>query len=304
MSIKVHHVVNGLSILLAVWIGWTLLQRFISRPQEAPSAPAVLSKGHPLPLHGVNWDQNGETLLLLLSPTCHYCNLSVPLYSALSQHHTTMFRIIAVFEADPTASEEYLTKHQIAGVSILQASFGNLGVSATPTLILVDHNGKVDKAWVGFLDATRRGDLLGRMGMQETADSTDTHIQLIDVALPTSALHLTDASAYLKERDNARIVIDTRDISTFNRRHLEGAHNIPLDELETRAPHEVKTSERVALFCQYCGPCENNMYVRGLFTSCTLAKHIFNKLGYNNLEILSDDLDSFREHGVTVASTK
>jgi hypothetical protein len=210
--------------------------------------------------------------------------------------------MVALFATDLSVGSEYLKQHNITNVPVLQSSFIPLSVSSTPTLVLVDHNGKVDKAWIGLLDSAQRTDLLGRIGLQEAPGSDDAHIQLLDNAAPIADLHLSTAAEYLTRKDagNPSVVVDTRGTGDFLGGHLPDAKNIPIDELETRAPHELKTSQRIDLFCRYCGPCENNMFSQGLFTSCTLAKHTLNRLGYDKVGILSDDLDTFKKHGSAI----
>lgn len=300
MRIKSHYFINGLSILLSIWILWMLSQRFIPRSSAAPNIPAALLKGTPVSLRGIDWAHNGETLLLFLSPSCRYCTKSAPFYSALSERRSDVFQMVAVFETDPATSKEYLMQHNINNTAVEQAMFTPLSISSTPTLVLADHNGRVDKTWIGYLDAAERADLLGRIGLQEAPDSTETKITLADTAAPTADLHLTTAPAYIDQGRARPDVLDTRDARLYRKGHLKGAKNIPMDEFETRIPHELKPQQPVALFCQYCGPCENSRYAQGVFTPCTFARHILNRLGYTKIEIITDDLDIFKADGEPV----
>jgi phage shock protein E len=76
-----------------------------------------------------------------------------------------------------------------------------------------------------------------------------------------------DALAYLK---NGALVIDVRSPGEFSSGHLPGVINIPLDEIETGVPQQVKDKSRVLLL-----HCASGM-------RSGLAKGKLKGLGYTN----------------------
>lgn len=111
----------------------------------------LISAGAKLPLSGIDWRENGRTLLLALSTTCHFCSESAPFYQQLLKERSGNIRIVAVLPQSISDSKDYLNRLGVAVDDIRQAQMSSLGVRGTPTLILVDNNGVVVNSWVGKL---------------------------------------------------------------------------------------------------------------------------------------------------------
>ena len=60
-------------------------------------------------------------------------------------------------------ARQYLTNHEIQLNDIKQLGLGSLGVTGTPTLILVDTNGVVIGWWVGKLSPTQEAEVLAKL---------------------------------------------------------------------------------------------------------------------------------------------
>lgn len=73
------------------------------------------------------------------------------------------------------------------------------------------------------------------------------------------------------------IVIDVRERPEFARGHLDGAINIPADELEVRAINELSPTD---FFLIYCGCFEDSL--------SQVARNILNEQGFRRLAILWD----------------
>jgi hypothetical protein len=102
----------------------------------------------------VNFEAAPRTLVLFVRSTCHFCDLSMPFYRALSSsplRKRGLFQLVAASIESPAATREYLEKNQISVDQVVAVAVGNTKVRGTPTLLLVDRRASVVQAWVGLL---------------------------------------------------------------------------------------------------------------------------------------------------------
>jgi hypothetical protein len=122
-------------------------------PTQTQQRPGGPSKGTKLEVSGVDWSQSGTTLVLALQKGCHFCTESAGFYQRLAQQASGQkgVRLVAVFPQSPEEGKSYLDSLKVPIGDIRQSSLPGLGVSGTPTLILVDSKGVVKQSWVGHL---------------------------------------------------------------------------------------------------------------------------------------------------------
>ena len=72
-------------------------------------------------------------------------------------------QIVAALPQSTTAGKEYLQKLNVPVSEIKQVSFDEINVSGTPTLILLDNEGKVINYWVGKLPPEKEGEVLAKL---------------------------------------------------------------------------------------------------------------------------------------------
>jgi thioredoxin-related protein len=72
-------------------------------------------------------------------------------------------RLVALFPQGDGEGERYLSNLGIKVDEVEQASFVDLGISGTPTLILVDTGGKVIRKWEGALPPTTESEVIGQL---------------------------------------------------------------------------------------------------------------------------------------------
>jgi TonB family protein len=75
-------------------------------------------------------------------------------------------------------------------------------------------------------------------------------------------------------------VIDIRLRSEYRVAHIADSVNIPIDELEYRAPHEVPRWPTVVLYCYYCPNCDAAAHPEGVNSSCAVAASDLKDAGY------------------------
>ncbi len=111
-------------------------------------------------LPGVDWSGNGETVLLALSTHCHFCTESAPFFRQLSQESGTKFKIVAVLPESATEAQNYLEREGIHVDKLKQMPLDRLGIAGTPTMLLVDHAGRVAQTWLGKLPPDQQAEAL------------------------------------------------------------------------------------------------------------------------------------------------
>ncbi len=120
-------------------------------PQPSVSQARALV-GSTVQLAGVDFTRKDRTLLIAISSTCHYCKESEPFYRQLAQTPSTTTNLVAVLPMPQPAAESYVHSSISSSLKAISSPLNTMGVSGTPTLLLVDRDGKVINAWVGKLD--------------------------------------------------------------------------------------------------------------------------------------------------------
>jgi hypothetical protein len=158
MKAKLEAIANVAVIVVALAVGYVVLGRYV----PAYRAPRSVEAGNRLAkLPGLEWNQHRRTLVLALNTGCHFCEQSVPFYQKLADRSDgSDLDIVAVFPNDAEMVRQFMAKDNLRIRSVAEVPLGKLRVNATPTLILVDANGRVERSWVGMLSSQEEIDLL------------------------------------------------------------------------------------------------------------------------------------------------
>lgn len=135
-----------------------LLVRRVTAPGARTQRADGLRAGQPLRGLDIQWQSNEGTLVLALSTQCKYCAESAPFYRRLTATAREQgIPVIALLPQEPTEARGYLQAKGIE-VSGVHRSQSSIGISAFPTLMLVNRAGILDEFWVGKLgpDEERR----------------------------------------------------------------------------------------------------------------------------------------------------
>jgi hypothetical protein len=119
-------------------------------PGASPEARALI--GSALQLPGVNFAQQNQTLVLAISSSCPICRHSEPFYRQLANTAPLKTHLIAVLPQSQSEAERYVASSISPALQVVSTPLDAIGVNGTPTLLLVDNHGKVQKAWIGKLD--------------------------------------------------------------------------------------------------------------------------------------------------------
>lgn len=117
------------------------------------TASKNIPSGTKVNLPEINWSENGRTLLLVLQKGCKYCTESSSFYQRLvdETRNYNNLKLIAILPQTQQDSKAYLSQLGVNINEIRQSALSSLGVVGTPTLILVDNQGKVVNSWIGKL---------------------------------------------------------------------------------------------------------------------------------------------------------
>lgn len=137
---------------------------FTSNP-PAPGAAAVYDPGDRIdPIPGLTYNDAERTVLLFLSSTCIYCTESMPFYRFLSDAQRDApgsFRLVAVSKEDNNVMVDYLRSNALAVDQIATVPPDQpFRLRLTPTLVLVDRDGKATQSWVGALSEDNKAEVL------------------------------------------------------------------------------------------------------------------------------------------------
>lgn len=155
INFKKHlEVATNIAVLLvAVVVLITFAWKFLAGSPK-PKLQSGLQKGVAFKqLSGIPYGDSPQTLFIAMSTKCHYCDESVPFYKHLVeiQRGNSTTRLIALFPNTQSEVNQYVKDRQLDLNTIAAVDFNALNVSGTPTMILIDRNGKILDFWVGKL---------------------------------------------------------------------------------------------------------------------------------------------------------
>ena len=154
MSKKIELAANLAILVVSCLLAITLVKAYFLNESgdKATSTPSVASLD-------IAWNQNGQTLILALSRNCHFCTESAPFYKQLSQSKGNT-HLVALLPQSVEEGREYLEHLGVSVDQVKQFSLEEIGVSGTPTLLLVDTSGVIKNRWVGKLSPEQEATVL------------------------------------------------------------------------------------------------------------------------------------------------
>jgi thioredoxin-related protein len=153
---KIELFANVAIILVAIVLCVVLVKKFVltsDAPTPERKQPTVGAK---VALPDTNFAAKDKTLLMVLKKDCRFCTESAEFYRKITGlAGEKNVQVIALFPHPAQDGQEYLNQINVSVEDKRQADFAALNVSGTPTLILTDKNGEIQKVWVGKLPPDR-----------------------------------------------------------------------------------------------------------------------------------------------------
>jgi thioredoxin-related protein len=132
-----------------------------SRIQHDPSASLV---GKQIPIAKADWQSSTATIAIFLSSSCHFCEASVPFYARLllasREAHDRAIPVIAISAEPREDLKRHFAAEQLEFSEVYQIPFPNNLLRATPTLMVIDKRGTIQRAVVGQLPVSRQTEFL------------------------------------------------------------------------------------------------------------------------------------------------
>ena len=131
-----------------------------------PTQPARLRPtiGTKLSIDGIDWGASRGNLVLVLGVGCHYCSESAEFYKRLLPAASSAGRaVFAVLPQPVSESRAYLSGLGLSIEAVHQSPLHSVDTGGTPTLLLVDGSGHIEKAWVGKLSREREQQVLASL---------------------------------------------------------------------------------------------------------------------------------------------
>lgn len=214
----------GIILILAYCVAWGI--RGITFV-KASSPVKPLAIGDQLLLKGARLSDARE-VVVITSDKCPYSRASQPFHKRLTEAaHRLHVPLIIVTDKKSSAPQNV-----IAGLDdhdqVLKTDLRSLRVAGTPTVLLIE-GGKLTGSWAGYLGKNQEDGLLSRLdGSFDTVTLVSEHPQVLQ-------LRPQELSTRLKQST----ILDIRSRDDFQASHLDGAINIPADELGARMQIEL-----------------------------------------------------------------
>ena len=125
-----------------------------------------LSKGQVVKLSGYTPPSRESTLVLALSAHCHFCQANTPFYQKLAAFKSAapnQLQLVAVLPEKQDEATAYIRGREIGTDAVLSMPLTQIGVKGTPTLLLLDSQGKLEDFWVGQLNDSQQKKVFDRL---------------------------------------------------------------------------------------------------------------------------------------------
>lgn len=161
-SNKIETISNVAILSLCVLISFLAVWKFVLPHDNGGSRSLPI--GRKLTLSDVDLAAKQKTIVLAIDKHCHFCTEDAPLFRELiSSAHRKNIAVIAVLPQSRGEASSYLSKIHLEVDKVVSSSLRNVGVTVTPTVLLVDRSGVVIDGWVGVASSQEKDRLLGRL---------------------------------------------------------------------------------------------------------------------------------------------
>jgi rhodanese-related sulfurtransferase len=295
--------VNLCSVTTIAFTVTTLIAAHVSEKKVTGHA-TLLKLGEVVSVPDVDWRESQSTLVFALSASCRACADSASFYRALlNQNGNGRWQAVAVLPQTLDVATAYMHSRGYLIEKVRQMDLAAIGLSGTPTLLLVDNQGRLLQQWIGRLSPEEEADVahhLGITGWRKRAAPDGERTTPEFVAVGNSPLITSDELRAMLHRDRRVNVLDVRERPNFQRGRIAGALNIPLDELSVRVPHEVDPNELTVVYCRFQPACAAN----GVSSVCSRAVDQLRRSGIENPRVIRDPLRLLAQAGLPITGSQ
>lgn len=136
-----------------------------SAAKRPPTPPPTYERGDAISVESVDFRRADRTLILVVRKGCRFCDESMPFYKRIGDDATIAKRaqLVIVAPDEEAVSREELAKQQIRVDQVVKKSLAALKVRGTPTALVVDRTGRIEKVMVGRLDEKQQQELVSAL---------------------------------------------------------------------------------------------------------------------------------------------
>ena len=167
LSRKIETAANVATLVVAVLLSIVLVKNYLLPTSSAQRMVpvrttefAVVGTNLTKRLPGINWNKNGRTVVLVLSTHCHFCTESAPFFRQMRNSVGKDVKLIGVLPEPVAEAESYLNREGVQLDEVRRTSLDRVGVTGTPTMLLVNDKGTVMESWVGKLAPDKQNQVL------------------------------------------------------------------------------------------------------------------------------------------------
>src|SRR5579859_934445 len=301
---------DGLTILVAIVLVKVAVTRYFPSSRAAGAVLDTFKPGSSFNLDNTDWANNGSTLVMGLQTGCRWCEASMSFYSDILHSNTNnSVHVIALFPQPVSEAQVFLHRylHQLGDkvtIDVRKVSFDKLGIRETPTLVLLVKHGHVQSSWVGKLSSEQENDVFEALKIRRVRSPVSVEHDVPAASNMSSDLISAAQFVMLRRRVPTLLVIDVDPRSVFRSGHIVGALNIPVNEIEDRAVHEVPGNTIITIYCNYCPPCENSRNSQGINSTCSVGNLFLRQQGFSQVKMLAADLNQLARAGVKVTGAR
>jgi len=141
-------------IVAVFYLSLQIRDRFTNRPGAGPRLPEIQT-GETFPaLAQVVPAGADRALVVAVAPTCHFCEESMPFYKRLVDERNqkgSQTRVVAALaqESAKAGEQQNMANAGVQPDGLVVLDFKEVKVQGTPTILLVDRQGKVLNVWIG-----------------------------------------------------------------------------------------------------------------------------------------------------------
>jgi hypothetical protein len=132
-------------------------------PDNSPASARLTPGDRIEPIAGVDLTASPKTLVMAIQSSCHFCSESMAFYRELAGKKSTRIRLVVVAPDDPVVARAYVAANGFSPDAIASADLTSMRVSGTPTLLLVNPSGVIERAWMGKLTTTGEKEVLAEV---------------------------------------------------------------------------------------------------------------------------------------------
>lgn len=135
-------------------------------PAQQPGGPQSL-EGGTIRIASLASMPAKKNLVMVISQTCHFCEKEMPFYRSLGELDLEgKASLVVVFPPNEPEPAKFLAARSVRADHVVNSPLSGLQIRGTPTLLLVDEKGKVERAWVGALPEDKHREVIESLQSQ------------------------------------------------------------------------------------------------------------------------------------------